>query len=1165
MDVPVVARSPPKPAFHHLLFLLILLFAASAQQVSALAFSEYAFLLPQDVRVVGIGPCSPFLAPVFLTRLASQRPGFEEGVGHARDAVKLMGSARQLAQFQQSPLFWGGANAVAYGLASIACHNLASEAIREAVLGVNANWPALDEAIFRLEFYGVEEEGPAQGVYRQLEESALQITNRTTSQSLGGAFVKALGLCSRAGSNDYAARDAVDALAGQSGVLERQLLALQAVEGVLEKTGREFVNAGDGADQRLQECRRLRDRLEADRIFLIPDNAFALQSKVQYAQTGSVQSFPQMWSRAGEAILDSAESRKKAQATWNARDARFAERSLGYVRQAREYAEEACGLLESLDRQSSLLEASLLSRLESERGGIGRLQARVDSATWLAASNAAMEKSGAPLPRERGSRIIRMAEAVQELVSLQQSAGRAPDSAMLEGSLSELLALVGRAERDGLAVGEEKSEAIALEAALPLLNESDFLGKTGALRASVLAKACAKYCALEQTWRELLLFERFLNLPGGLFDGTGALLVERNLGSLAQAGISLESLLSKAQREKGKWLKERLEQSVLVEADGLPVQLDSPASLAFRLSYKNPLGFGSENPVLLERPKALPSGGCAARGDGIRVLEDSILLERVEPASGYSAGLSCEKPLARTVSFSESTAYSRPSVLRRAVRWVFSSDAEGTVLFEKSFPYAIHNAFGNAELSVANGTVRGVFLGAHKGQNEIRFEYDVLDPVRVEKTASADKWSYLLQNKMPFVLELPLRFEEAAPCALSSGDFHVSQMQGGFWRIGANVTLNAFEQRSLSANLGCAADALANQSAALGLLFGGGAAAQQILKKANDALSRGSPSEAAFLLYQLQNPSAQEDPLEKARALKGISAEAEGLFSTAEAALSRGDIVSAKEALDALDGYAAAKKKAVEERIKSACSSCPQGVAKLLGQAKSALFLGKIAEADSLAAQAEQLFSSIQTEEEARKKRVQAALDELDSADFGALKAFDTAFGVPPEAVRWRGVLQAYKDAKARYDSLASALKKLDDFRLKEAKGVDVSPEEAELLLNRSLAERDALAEELGAFAGESRLSVEAAEKAFQQFGSPALSARLEEARSALAEGRHATAKYYAENLSFSLQRAPSQATGQVARNQNTEIAAGLGALVVLGGLLYFFKFRRKPEALEEL
>lgn len=1146
----------------------VLVFLVSFSAViSALSFSSYAFLYPQVPQPLGLGSCAAFSKNVFLSGKAVQESGFEQGVLHAQDSLKLLDSARRLARFQDTPMFWGGSNTVLYALASLFCHRLAAQALAEAVTAVNSNWGAVDRCVASLEYGGVQLEGASRGLFLELDAEREKIETRKNGAGIGGRLVEAFAAIDAAARDDAAFVRGIEALVASGGVLERQVGVCRDVKRVIAQAERDVAGLEDEVDQRLQEGQRLGAMLESEKISLVPQYAFSLQKQASFARSGWVQSFPEALQTARQAGIDAQEEQRKGRNQWKQKDSGFVERTLFYLHKAREEAERSFATWHALDQKTQSLESDLLRQVDTLRldakGWQHNKAAPIDAAI---AMQSALELSERPLPQTRGELILQLADAVRALAAAKESASKPADIPSVRRDVDKLALLLSAAERDGLDVSFERSKLSKLReldaSVLPAQVADQLVG----LRESVLEKAKARFDRLDESFSSLSPFRSHVFLP----DLALPLVVESNIGQLSAMEKQLADIRERVEKDSLRWLTDYLDSRLELKFSGEPVVADETARLAFSLSVENGLAFGSQGPVLLKRPSELAQGSALLPDSVFRLLSDGLLLEEVEAGGLYRADGVVDEVLVRTKSIKEETRYASSSVVRRVWRVVLDSQISGAVFWRRPLGHPVENAvLDSGQVSLDSGEVRVVLPHAKTGVNSFVLEFDVPQPVRVGKTSSSSQWLYELESRVPFDLNFPWVFEEAAACVPESRDLAVIALPAGLYRFSANVTLHAFERRKFYVQIGCVVESLQNQSVFLSKLPAFAAGSGIVLEAAQKALDSGRLSEAAWLLSQVQQPQILADPLEKYRGLPKNEPRVQKLLERADAAFNRGDSTTLEAILKELEAYFKAQTSALEEQVKAICARCPPQVQNALHQVKSALFLGDLADARLKLSDAQQQYAEWVADEEEKNQTVRELADRIQAQSWPALKRFESEWAVSEPAVRWRSRQPLYLQTKERAEALQAAVKKLQDAAKKALDGKAFPVPSVNASFVSAESDNAALEAMLDRLDADSRASFGTAQEAFQQFGTPALEPALDAVRQSFLEGRFAAALYASEQLILQLQRAPqassSAATGFLGSRSLLEVGAGVGGLVVLGGLAYWFKLRKKEPPLEEI
>jgi len=1174
-SVPVDSRSTTglKPLFGRLGRMRLLLFSVLGILLLcgmpfALSFSSFAFLFPQVSHPLGLGSCAAFSQGVTLSGRAVQESGFESGVLHAQRAVQLLGSARRLSQFQDSPVFWVGANPALYQTVSVLCHRLAAQALEEAVSSVALNWNAVDRCIASVEYAGVQLDGPGRGLYLEWDAQRQRVENRTAGTGLGGRLVEALDAVTRTERDDAAFVQGVQALAGPLGVLEWQVQACRDAQRVLSQQERDVARLEDELEQRLQDGQRLEARLEQEKISLIPQHAFALQTQATFSRTGWVQSFPEALQSARQAGLDARETLQKGQRQWKQKDAGFAERALTYFYAAREEAERAVVSWQAIDHKTQQLESDLLRQVDQLRHTVRTASAH-DAAGSLDEALAwqnALALSDRPLPASRGERILQLADAVRALSGALAPARPAATDAVRVG-VDALAALLAVASQDGLDVSFERGQLQNVDRLAQGISPVQAAAQLEDLRESVVQKARARFGRLDADVEELTPFRAFVSVPG---DGT-SLVIESNIGQLTDLEKQLEAAQTRVRQGRMRWLSDHLNQQLQLVIGSDPVEADVPARRPFHISVTNGLLFGSDGPVLLPRPQALPDGAKFSDGADFRLLPDGLLFPRVDAGAAYKADGTLEDVLVRTRSVREQTRYATLAVARQSWTITLDSQIEASVFWQRSLAYPVAQAvLDDGEVRPDADGIRLVLPAVKKGFNVFHLEFDVPQPVRADKHIDASGWTYSLESKVPFDVSFPWVLDETVACVPSSRDVGIASLSPGMYRFSANVTLHAFEKRSWAVQLGCVIESLRNQTALLERVPGLSDGSDAVLSQVRDALDSGRLTDAAWLLFRLQQPESARDPLEPYRTLSHDGPQAQRLLERADAAFMRGDSATLTLTIKELDAYVKSQKSALEEQAKAVCSRCPPEVESGLHEAKSALFLGDLNQAREKISTARQQYVSWMEDEAQRNRTTYDLAAQIQAQAWPASERFLAAWDVPESAMRWRGRQSLYGDAKTRHDRLQSAIKTLDDVGRKVLDGKAVAAAGVQADLDSARSDHAALESLLERLDLDARAAVQTTEKAFAQFGTPSQQPALDAIRRALEEGRIAAAWYSAEQLSASLAQrstasSPSTATGLLGSHSFLEVGAGVGGLLVLAGLAFWFKRQQKEAPLEEI
>lgn len=1133
---------------------LFLLFLPSAFGIS---FAEYAFWFPDVADNVILEPCRPLEKAVLLTPAAAQKPGFATGVKDAVQAVNQFKAARQWAMVQASPILWGQYNQGGHFLASTYCHRHAAQGLRLAMDAINQNWAALDAAIADIEFVGVQNQGPTGRVFFTLQEARQHIESRdTTTGSMGSRFVRALHIVQEAVETPGLMQTAATQLIGPNGLLEAQMHGLTEIQEAKEAVQDQYRRLSDEVTQRLQDARRLQSEIDDEKIFLVPENAFAL-THASFTQTGTVQTFPTRWRQSRNALEDGVEEQKNAQRAWRERERGYGGRALRHLHVAREHAEKSVLNLQTVKREAQDLETDLVRTVDALRRDLE--DRRSDDAVLEYRRQKALQNTQQPLAATSGKRILQLVQAHEQLQDVRQRMASFVDETPMRRELERVNDMITRAEQDGLKLGAEKQRWSALEAISE--NPTDvrkIVEDLDALYGEVVAAAQDRFATLPSRHEALFAYEPFIALPEG-FDENHEPNWAQAIGSLKSLSDELAKREFTVQKNRRTWLLEHLEKNRRVRVTSTAVRADRPSPRIIEVTYTNDLDFGDESALFLSWPEAVPKDAELLHADkGLRVLSNAILLEHVQPHAAYTVAWQENTTRVRTLTWMETTTHASATRIRREVAWTFSSAGEGPVQLEHDFGFDVTGVTGLVDAVVNQGILFAV-VSAAVGKNTVHFSYAVEQPVGVTKHGKERQWEYRIKNRLPFAFSLPVEFQEITACPVSSTDFATIQHENA-WVFSANVTLEGLEEKTLYAELDCAEQSLSNQSRVFSSLPTLSADQKRVLKEAEDALLQGKSDEAAWWLFQLQAPVMQTDPLADARRWAEASETAKALFSSVEAAWRRGDRTAMELGTQQLKDHVENQKTAVKKQLDALCTRCPADVEKMRAEAENYLFTQQIQKAQDALARAKEMASDHQTKQKHEAEELAEVLGALEQTQWPQRVAYETAFEVPASLVNWRGRQPHYQTAKKSFETLEKKVAQLDQYRQQVAEGKSVTSDSVRLVLGDAQKE----AEKLGAAMDESQKKAEdavaVAEKTLQQFGSDADKNAFKEAENALAENRFALAQYAAEQVTRRTQKNP--ATTHAIAEPGT-IAVGVGAVVVLGALAYHFRKPEKP--LEEL
>ncbi|MBI4361349.1 hypothetical protein HY572_06280 [Candidatus Micrarchaeota archaeon] len=1127
--------------------------------VFGISFGEYAFWFPEVPDRIVLHPCASLSQTLFLTPAAAQKPGFSQGIQSALLAVEQFKAARQWALLQASPIILNQGNAAVHFLASSYCHRHAAQGLRLAVDAVNHNWEALDAQIADVEFMGMQNLGPTGRVFSALKEAERDIQSRDkATESLGSAFVRALGKTQDAVEAPLLAREAAVQLIGPRGLLEAQVRIINDIQKARENVEDQYHELGDDVTQRLQDARRLQADVDAEKLFLVPENAFRVAS-ADYTQTGTVQSFPALYKQAQNGIQDGAEEQKNAERTWKEKERGFGARSLDYLDAARQHADAAVAGLTSVKRQGENLEKDVLTSVESLVQRLG--ERKSDDAVLEYRRLQAIETSQNPLADTQGERILQLVHAHDMLEEVQKRFLSPVDQVTeIRRELARVENLISRAEKDGVTVDAEKQAWQALQSVSENVEDAEpFLGKLDELHGQVIAAAQKRFASLPKRRAALAAYQPFILLPQGLGE-SDELVWSDAIGSLKGMAEEMERLESTVEKQRRTWLLDHLEKNRRVQTASTSVRADEPATQTIHVTYANQLDFGDEDPLFLAWPEAVPKDATLIQADaGLRVLSGTLLLKAVEPHSEYSATWQANATPVRTLSWVEKTRHASTARIVREVTWTYSSSLEQPVQLEHDFGHEVNQVTGLADAAINQGVLHTV-VPAVTGKNTAAFSYVVENPVIVAKHADEGAWKYTMRNTLPFAYSLEVEFQEITACPMASTDFYVASPSENLRILSANVTLDALEEKTRYATLDCPKDSLANQTKMFSGLPTLSSEQKRVLTQAEDALTQGRTDDAAWWLFQLQAPHFQPDLLAQARTLAGASEAAQTLFASAQDAMRRGDETAAKQWIQQLEDHVETERNVVQGQLTALCAKCPEPVEKIRADAENFLFTGQLQKARDALARARPILEEHERQQQAEDLDLQAALEALDEVGWPQVPAFQTAFDVPASVTNWRGRQPNYQSAKKNHEALSKNVAQLDEYRKRAAEGKAVTGASIRLVLDGARTNAEKLDADLAQARQNAKDAVDVAQKAVQQFGAPSDKTALKEAEEALAENRFALAQFSAEQVAGRTQKNP--ATAHLAAEPGT-LAVGVGALVVLGALAYHFRKPEKP--LEEL
>lgn len=1122
----------------------------------ATSFGEYAFWFPDVPDHVVLDPCTPLTQPVFLTPAAASKPGFAQGITHAVSAVEHFKTARLWALAQSAPAFRNQVNLGWHVAASIHCHHHALLGLQAAIDAVDANWAALDAGIADIQFMGVADQGPTGRVNDALREARTHIETRdATTPSLGSALVRALEKTQMAVDAPLRSREAAVQLIGPKGLLEAQINAVNDIQEAIDRVEDQYRMQNDAVTQRLQDARRLKEQVDGEKLFLVPEHAFRVAS-ASFTQTGTVQTFPQLYLQGQHGIQDGAEEQKQAKQTWTEKEREFGARTLSYLDAARQHADAAAVALKTVKSQGETLEKNLLQAVATRAAQLERQQS--DDAVLEFRRIQALDQSRQPLAGTQGERILQLARAHEKLEDVQHRFQTPVDQTQIRHELDGVRDVMARAATDGVPLAAEKQALHALESLGENVKDADaFTHQIDALTEHVIAATQAKFASLPDRAAALSAYEPYIAAPQELGPDLNW---PTAIGTLALTEKEIAKLEDTVKKNKRTWLLEHLEKNRRVHVTTAPVRADRPSTQTIEVIYANTLDFGDKNPLFLKWPEEIPKDATPVHADaGLRVLSGTLLLQGVEPRTQYAATFQVTTTPVRTLSWSEKTRHATQHRVTRDVTWTFSSDLEQHVQLEHDFGFDVTHVTGLSQASTQDGVLYAV-VPAAKGKNTVTFSYGVERPVILTKHADDGLWGYRVQNTLPFDYAAFIEFQETATCPLTSTDFLVAEPGKDIRIFSANVTLKAREEKTLYAQLECPEESLSNQTQALLGFSSWSTDQQRVLKEAQDALTQGRADEAAWWLFQLQNPVAEPDALAHARELAAASEAAQAFLSSAQNAWQRGDKAAAQQLIQQMEDHVKKEKTLLENQLDALCTQCPKTVHALRAEAENFLFTGQLQKAKDALLRARQALDAHESAQAKKQEALHAALEDADALDLPQLEAFSKAFDVPSSIVNWRGRQPNYQSAKKNRDALEKKIIQVAKNRQQAAEGKEVTAESIRLALDGAQQDAEKLDADLAHARKNAEDAVEVAQKAVQQFGSDADKKALQEAQEAMNENRFALAQYAAEQVTARVQKNPASAS--LLAEPGT-VAVGVGALVVLGALAYHF---RKPEQpLEEL
>ncbi len=1127
---------------------LILVFLPAA---SALSFSEYAFWFPEVPAPLTLASCAGLEKPVQLTPVAAQKPGFD-GVKMAILAIGKMQSVRRMANLQKSPLFWGGANPAAYHALSLMCHARTAEAIRDAVNGVNANWQALDAALLQAKRAGFAERGPSQGIFRQLQDAKADIQNRNENgPSAGAAFVRALKSVQQAVENPALQWQAVHALIGPGGLLETQVRAVEAVEGLADEQADENRKNADRAAAAITDGKRLQKEMGDEKAFLVPREIFSLQTAT-FATSGTVQDFADAWRQAQSDLEDAAKTLEQGQAAFKKRENRYAAVAQSYLETSLDLATQARQALLSLKRQTGALEADLLKKTDAAKA---QLQARLKQepggpAAWRLEQS--LKTLDNPLSATRGERILELAGRLE---TVRRAMAQPADADAITADLEALAATMAAAEKNGVALGEEKKRHQALTGMLASASAPSIRQDTDALTNAVEEKIRDRFFPVLQRLEALNAYAGFLDVPKAPQEQYSG-----HAGTLLALEKKAADLEKKAAAGAAKWISENLEKTAEVRVQEPVAEVGRKTERIVSATYQNNLLFGTKAAVSVAVPTAAENQSGAVRHDaGMAIGQKTVTFFGVKPGDVFEAEWQSESVPVKLAALKTAITSARPSGLSAQTTAVLVSDRDQTALWAHDFGYAINGVQAPFE-HTQTGSILRAKLDLKKGANTIAFAHAVPEPVVVSKKVGENRFTYRIENRLPLEFDLSFSVDDAAACPLQSPDLSATKLAQGLWRLEAEVALAPGQTRELRVFLDCPRASLENQSAFLEIPANLDAATRLALERANAALAQGKLDEAATLFMQIQQPPATADPLARMDQFRDLDAVTRELYQKAGLAENRGDASGLFAAQKELDSHLSAVKKSLEARAAAVCKNCPADVAVILKAAQSDIFLEKYGQAETKIASAQSAHAEHLADEQQKTDALAEAFGEVESADFSVAESFDAAFGVPQTATRWRSDNTGHAAAKSAAAALAKHIKELEALAKKNAEQKPVTAASVRLALTRAREEAQKLEAAVIAERQKAGDALELAEKAAQQAGSSTSPNALAEAKNDFSQGRFALAHYAAEKLTKQWTQNPASANAAASL---AEWGAGLAALFVLGGLVWHFRKPEKP--LEEL
>lgn len=898
---------------------------------SVVALSQYGHAFPSVESKLVLLSCKQFETQVRLTPFAATIKGFEESVASAKEAIRYIQDSYTAAMIQRGPLFYGGSNIVGYFTLSYRCYHSGQHALRQAIQSVILASSSLDSTADQIASLGGDE--LLESALAEISEADDAIERMdASSDPLGGSFVKALNATEHAAKSQITINHAVKLLLDQGGLLEKIFIQnsklLKSRQEAIKKMDEMETQTGEAQ----REAARLQEELTREKLFLIPENAFSLQ-QTKYADSSLSYEFPEKWDKANALLSESLFNSKEAQKL-RSKDSGYMNKALSLWRKSLSQALESSALFNSAKSETQSLERALVTKITSLR---------------KKAAQKTAEQLDDPLPRLLGERVIELSRRLALLET--------PPDLKFEDHLSSLYSLLDRAEKDGVDVGQERSEAKRLQDAQ----------EVRALASAVEEKTLQKYAYLETLYAGLLQFEEIVSLPHSAFSENT--LRSDAIGSLKETEKQLGSAKKEAGKKTQDALRKALADSLSYAVSAGEVFLDSPVREEITLTLENMFGFGGSN-VIVPLPTELDGVVIRSAQEGVSLVEKGLRLSAVAPYSQYEIQLERERVLARTIKRVDYELFSDFEQSRRRLEVSFEAESSFPVLVEEKLAFPPDDVSPYAQ--VAGDTLRSSVRGL-KGQNSFAFEYSVRSPVDFRRELSSNSSvTYHFKNRLPVELKLfKASLIEAFDCAAEG----LAALGGKAYLAEFSFPLKQGETKSVVVQLSC---------------------------KPSSTMPEVPLSSSSSPLFLRQAASWAQYAPESAEWLK----EAEDAFDHLDSA-------RYSLAVEKLESLQKSFSKSLDAKASSLCSKCSQQVRSLVQEARSAVFVSDFSGADQLLQQASSLQQQEQQQADEDARQKEELLQSVRSLSVPQLSAFEAAFSMGKTgSPYYEEANEAYKSAK---------------------------------------------------------------------------------------------------------------------------------------------------------